>query len=228
LTDARTGQSPRNSAAATVVAADAVTANALATTLCLTGATHGLQLVESTRGAEALRISFGVSQRTSGFTFLEQSSRTQTAMPANWPSGYQLTVTLPLTAGRSRKRPYVAVWVEDSSGNLVRAVALWANKSKYYATLGTIWNLQHGNLNPFRPVTRATRSSGKYELMWDGLDDAGRPVPLGTYRITVETNQEDGTYAKQTGTITLGQSPTSMTLPATTNFDTVSIQYGPK
>jgi hypothetical protein len=53
-------------------------------------------------------------------------------------------------------------------------------------------------------------------------------VPLGTYRITVETNQEDGTYARQSGTITLGQSPTSVTLPATTNFDTVSIQYGPK
>jgi thiamine biosynthesis lipoprotein len=48
---------------------------------------------------------------------------------------------------------------------LVRAMALWANKSKYYATLGTIWNLQHGNLNRFRSVTRATRSSGRYELV---------------------------------------------------------------
>ena len=33
---------------------------------------------------------------------------------------------------------------------------------------------------------------------------------------------------KQAGTITLGQSPTSITLPATTNFDPVSIEYGPR
>jgi hypothetical protein len=169
-----------------------------------------------------------VLQRTSGFTFLETPSLTQTAVAANWPAGYQLTVALPLTARRSKKRPYVAVWVEDSSGKLVRAIALWANKSKYYATLGTLWNLQRGNLNPFRPVTRATRSSGRYDLVWDGLDSAGHPVPLGTYRITVETNQEDGTYAKQSGTITLGDSPTSVSLPATTNFDAVLIEYGPK
>ena len=63
--------------------------------------------------------------------------------------------------------------------------------------------------------------------MWDGLDNDGKPVPLGTYRITVETNQEHGTYAKQTGTINVGDSPTSITLPATTNFDAVIVRYGP-
>src|SRR5262245_28802165 len=63
LTDARTGQSLKNATAATVAAPDAVTANALATTLCLTNANHGFQLVESTPGAHALRIASGVLQR---------------------------------------------------------------------------------------------------------------------------------------------------------------------
>jgi len=83
-------------------------------------------------------------------------------------------------------------------------------------------------MNQIRSVTRATRPAGKYELVWDGLDNEHKPVPPGTYRIVVETNQEKGTYAKQAGTITLSDSPTSITLPATTNFDTVSVQYGPK
>ena len=52
-------------------------------------------------------------------------------------------------------------------------------------------------------------------------------MPLGSYRITVETNQEDGTYAKQVGTIEVGDSPASITLPATTNFDAVVVRYGP-
>jgi hypothetical protein len=119
------------------------------------------------------------------------------------------------------------VWVEDTSGKVVRVLALWAGKSKYLSELSTSWNLLKGNQNQLRSVTRATRPPGKYDLVWDGLDEDHKPVPLGEYRITVETNQEHGTYAKQTGTISLGDHPTSITLPATTNFDAVLVQYGP-
>ena len=139
-----------------------------------------------------------------------------------------MTITLPLTSGRSSKRPYVAVWVEDSTGKLVRVLALWGNKSKYHPDLSTIWNLVHGQTDHFRSVTRATRPAGKYQLVWDGLDNDGNPVPQGAYRITVETNQEHGTYARQTGTIIVNESTASTTLPATTNFDQVLIEYGPK
>lgn len=228
LTDARSGRSTAFAAAATVVASDAVTANALATTLCVSEANYGLQLVESTAGAEALRIALGVLQRTSGFAFLERRVLRKTPVDTTWPPGYQLTVTLPLTSGRSKKRPYVAVWAEDSSGKLVRILTYWGNNSKYHPDLSTIWNLMSKNLKQLRSVTRATRPAGKYELVWDGLDNEQKPVPLGSYRITVETNQEHGTYAKQSGTITLGDSPASITLTATTNFDTVLVQYGPK
>src|SRR5580765_6498655 len=228
LTDSRSGQSPTTSVAATVIAADAVTANALATTLCLTSADDGLRLVESTPGAEGLRVASGVLQRTSGFALLERPSLAQTPASSNWPPGYRVTINLPLTAPRSSKRPYVAVWVEDSSDKLVRVLAIWAGKSKYYSDLSTLWARLHGNFGQFGSVTRATRSSGRYELVWDGLDNERKPVPLGTYRITVETNQEKGAYAKQTGAITLGDSPTSITLPATSNFDAVLVQYGPK
>ena len=72
LTDSRTGDALKSSMAATVVARDAVTANALATTLCLVGAEDGLRLVESTPGAEALWTSSGVLERTSGFARLER------------------------------------------------------------------------------------------------------------------------------------------------------------
>ena len=228
LRDGRNGQSPRNAVAATVAASDVVTANALATTLCLTDPDDGLEIVESTPGAEALRIVPGSLKRTSGFALLERKPPIQAPAPTNWPPGYQLTITLPLTTGRSSKRPYVAVWVEDSSGKLVRVLALWGNKSKYYPDLSTIWNLLSGNMSRFRSVTRATRPAGKYELVWDGLDNEHKAVPFGTYRITVETNQEHGTYARQTGTIVIADSPASITLPATTNFDAVLVQYGPK
>ena len=229
LSDPRTGQPVQTATAATVLAPDMVTANALATTLCLTTAEYGLRLVESTPGAEALRVAPGrVLQRTAGFASLERSLSVQASTLTNWPPGYQLSVTLPLTRGRSKDRPYVAVWVEDTSGNLVRMLAFWGNKSKYYGNLSNAWGLLGRNANRIRSVSRATRPPGKYELVWDGLDEQHKPVPLGTYRIVVETNQEHGTYAKQSGTINLGESPTSITLPATTNFDAVLVEYGPK
>src|SRR5262249_33106265 len=136
-------------------------------------------------------------------------------------------VTLPLTAGRSKKRPYAAVWVEDSSGKLVRILAFWGNNSKYHSDLSMIWNLTKGT-RQLRSVARATRPAGKYNLVWNGLDSEGKPAPSGVYRVTVETNQEHGTYAKQSGLITLADAPASITLPATANFDAVSVQFGPR
>ena len=232
LIDGRDGHASKTAVAATVVARDAVTANALATTLCLTDTDYGMRLVEGTPGAEAFRVASGLIARTSRFALLERpkavQTSTQTPEPRKWPPGYQMTITLPLTSGHSSKRPYVAVWVEDSTGKLVRVLALWGSKSKYHPDLSTLWNLVHGQTDQFRSVTRATRPAGKYVLVWDGLDNDGNPVPQGAYRITVETNQEHGTYARQTGTIIVGESTASTTLPATTNFDQVLIEYGPK
>jgi hypothetical protein len=170
----------------------------------------------------------GVLQRTSGFPLLEPLHFAQAPPVTNWPAGYHLTLSLPLRAGRSKKRPYVAVWVEDSSGRLVRILAVWGNKYKYYPDLSTAWGFLKRSDGPLRSVTRATRPAGKYELEWDGLDSERRPVPLGEYRITVETNQENGSYAKQAGTIGLGDAPATITMPATTNFDDVIVRYGPR
>src|SRR5262249_29816701 len=109
LCDTRTGQRAKTATAATVVAPDLVTANALATTLCLTGSDYGMQLVASTPGAEALRVSpGGALQRTAGFARLERPLSVQEPTPTVFPPDYQLTVTLPLTRGRSKERPYVA------------------------------------------------------------------------------------------------------------------------
>jgi thiamine biosynthesis lipoprotein len=225
--DARTGRVVPTSVAATVVAPDAVTANVLATTLCMTSADDGLRLVESTPGAHALRIESGMLRRTSGFASLERPLADQVQAPAAWPAGYKFSLTLPLTGGRSSKRPYVAVWVEDASGKVVRVLAVWGTNSKYYSDLSAMWGHLHGSFKQLQPVTRATRPAGKYELAWDGLDAEHKPVPPGSYQVIVETNQEHGTYAKQSGTILLGDKPASVTLPATTNFDIVQIRYGP-
>ena len=249
LLDGRTGQPAAVALTGTVAAGDAVTANALATMLCLTDAAEGLQFVECTPGAEALRVGRdGTGARTAGFVRLERPTVVRAMVPPDWPAGYELAISLTLTegtafrggrrggfgggggfGGRGRtQRPYVAVWVENSSGKLVRVLAFWANKEKYFAELSSFWNLAARNQTLLYSTARATRDPGRYQLAWDGLDNDRKPVSPGTYRIVVETNQEHGVYAKQAGTITCGSSPAALTLPATANFDAVTIQYGPK
>jgi FAD:protein FMN transferase len=248
LLDARTGQPAALALSGTVVAADAMTANALATTLCVAGVGEGLQLVERTPDAEAIGVGRnGVVGRTSGFSRLERQQAIKVAALPDWPVGYELTVSLTLTrgtaggggffgqggfGGRRRdsapRRPYVAVWVETTSGKLVRVLAFWANKAKYFSELSTFWNIAGRDGNLLYATARATREPGKYQLAWDGVDEERRPTPPGSYRIVVETNQEHGVYAKQAGTIVCGNTPASLTLSATANFETVSVQYGAK
>jgi thiamine biosynthesis lipoprotein len=236
LLDARTGQPAALASSGTVVASSAMTANALATALCLTDSASGLRLVERTQGADALRVGLdGVMERTAGFARLEYPQAARPPTVSAWPAGFELDISLTLTEGTSFRRgrgrvqrPYVAVWVESTSGALVRVLAFWASKAKYFSELSSFWNLAGRNRNLVYSTARATRDPGRYQLVWDGLDNDHKPVPPGTYRIVVETNQEHGVYAKQSGTLTCGAGQARLTLPATANFDAVTIQYGPR
>jgi hypothetical protein len=151
--------------------------------------------------------------------------------------------------GGAGKRQYVAVWIEDTSGKLVRVLAFWADSERYYAELSSFYTIAGGSRgrgggaargaipaggrgaprgqSPLAAMARATRSPGRYQLIWDGLDESHQPAPAGMYRIVVETSQEHGVYAKQVGTIECADKPADISLSATSNFEAVTIHYGP-
>jgi thiamine biosynthesis lipoprotein len=233
----RTGQPVSPALSATVIARDAVTANALSTMICVAGADEGLRLVESTPGAEALVIgASGREQRSTGFSRFEMRPVAQNTSPSGWPAGFQLTLSLVLTNGKSddrggrrtNHRPYVGVWAETTSNKLVRVMALWANEPRYYGELSILYNRAGRDPKSLLPIARATRPAGTYGLVWDGVDEQRMPVPMNSYKIVVEASQEGGSYTKQSGVIVCGESPAELKLSGTVNFDPVTIQYGPK
>lgn len=231
LLDARTGRAPSRTASATVVAPDLVTANALATVLCVADADTGMAMVERTAGAAACRFSpVDGFHRSSGFAALTRDAPVQAGTsPSAWPPGYQLTIsfTLPNLGPRSL-RPFLAAWVEDEAGKLVKIITLWGLKQEWYKELATFWGMTGGNQALLFPVTRPTRSPGKYRLMWDGRDTAGNPVRMGTYRVVVEVNRERGEYTKRSAMIACAEAPSAAQIDSTVNWDELSIQYGPK
>jgi thiamine biosynthesis lipoprotein ApbE len=230
IVDPRTGAVTRGVRSATVIAPDCITANALATALCVVEPQQGIEMIASTPGAQALVVSDNGSElRSPGFTRYERPPGMRKVMASGWPPGYEVSLTLTLKTVQMMRvrRPYVAVWAEDANGKLVRNIEAWASKTKYYPDLDDWWKI-NGRSYSVSSITKPTRDPGKYHLVWNGLDDRGQPVPPGTYQIIVETNREHGNYYKRNTSILCGLKPSSASLSGTPEFETVAIEYGPK
>jgi thiamine biosynthesis lipoprotein ApbE len=127
------------------------------------------------------------------------------------------------------RRPYVAVWVQDASGKAVRNIAVWGTDQRYIRELSFWWQAAaSASQQTLRAITRATRGAGEYALTWDGLNDAGKPVPQGEYTVVVELNREHGRHVKESVTLTCGADATSGKLKDTAESDASTVEYGPK
>lgn len=208
--DPRTGRPAGQIAGATVVAADGVTANALATAFCVMAPEESLKLSASIPGVDCLLFTRDGRQfRTPGFRLLPvEPSRPlvpvgSTLADAAWPEGYQVTVALelPKLDAKRYRKPYVAVWVEDSKGKAVRTLGVWGNAPKYLKDLSDWWKVGKNDSDLVKAVAKATRGPGKYDLVWDGKDDKGNPLPQGTYTVRVEVHREFGSHLRQSGKI---------------------------
>lgn len=229
LLDPRTGQPAQGAWSATVSARDAVTANALSTALCVLDPENAMRLIESTPEAECIVVGRqGKTWRSSGFSKLESRLPLRTVAAAGWPNGRQLTITLTLRRieGYRVRRPYVAVWAEDLAGKVVKNITVWTERRRWLPDLFDWWK-KSGNAGGGASVTRATRPAGRYQILWDGLDDAGKPVPEGKYRIVVESNREHGSYAKESAVIECGANPAKAMMRETNEFEAVELNYGP-
>jgi thiamine biosynthesis lipoprotein ApbE len=231
ILDPRTGLPAQGVAGSTVVAPDAATADALATILCVLAPGEGLRLVSTIPGAECLVMAAGGSLHASpgwGALAVPPAPAQEKAL---WPEGHQVTITLDLAEkppGKSYRRPYVAVWIENAEGKPVRMIEAWGRSKKYTPTLTAWWSFAKDNPERVKAVSRATRAGGRYALAWDGRDDAGKPLPPGTYAVRVEVHREHGSHIKDMAAkIECGERPATAEIKPNTEVGGVKIQYGP-
>jgi FAD:protein FMN transferase len=238
--DPRTGRSANGAASATVIARDNVTANALATTLCVLTPEEGLRLVAATPGVECLLVTKdGAQLRSPGFAAFEtpiifaqdkkEEKKDEKKMEA-WVEGYQVnfTLTLPSITAKKYRRPYVAVWIENADAKPVRTISVWGNNPRWISTLPQWWKIGTKDAALVKAVTRATRAPGKYTLVWDGKDDKGDVLPQGTYTVYVEVHREHGKLVRQTGKLTCGPDPAKLTLDSNAETGETVIEYAKK
>jgi thiamine biosynthesis lipoprotein len=220
LLDVRSGQAaPRRQAA--VMAADAVTADALATALAVTPPAEGLALAEATPGVEALLFDGAERWSTSGWTAACQA-------PSPLPAGFQVevTYTLPKIDVGAYKKPYVLVWVTDAEKNPIKTLLIQGTKPDWQED-NYIWWRRYGRKQPgvVEAMAKPTRPPGRYTVGWDGTDEAGRRVAQGRYVIHVEAAREHGGHAYQTIEVQLGAAPTSGQAPAKDELGPAQARY---
>jgi thiamine biosynthesis lipoprotein len=174
----------------------------------------------------------GQQLSTPGFDRMEvrQPALKQDKIDSKWPESFQVNLTLNLLTppGGKARRPYVAVWIEDSAGKPVRTIAVWGNEGRWIKELYQWWKLHGNQPSLVKAVTRATRPPGKYTLVWDGVDDKGKAVDPGSYVVQVEVHREHGKHVRQTGTIECAKEPATIMLSKTAETDQIIVTYGPK
>jgi len=243
IVDPRNGMPSDQILSATVIAPKASDAGALATSFNVLSPDQSRELASQIPGVEYLIItregkrfeSQGWKSRELELPELKKENKSNAlAGDKTWDPKYELVLNLELAEieGIRVHRPFVAVWLVDKNKKPVRNIALWYNKPKYLHDMHAWYDAYYNQFseanNPISSTTSATRSPGKYKIKWDGKDDKGEWVKLGTYTLMVEVAREHGTYQLMSQEFDFTKKIKPVTLSPNTEVSSASIEYSKK
>ena len=172
-------------------------------------------------------------------TTASSASSAAVATGAPVPSGAAATIAFTYTAAASTstsqggrggggggavRNPYIAVWVEDAAGALVRTVSLWhlqGGNDRWLSELRRWYQVAGGD----DTGSSATRVAGSYTVRWDGTGLTGAKVPAGGYVICLEASREHGPYSLIRQEVTLSAQAVTATLPANGELSAATLAW---
>ncbi|WP_316847347.1 DUF2271 domain-containing protein [Pedobacter psychrodurus] len=243
IVDPRTGNPASEIISATVIAADASEAGALATSFNvlsvseiekLTGNRKDIAyLLVTKEGKEIKSSEWAQYEVVLNKPVFAVSKANKADKP--WNTKYELLVNLEIaniesTDGKRVRRPFVAVWIEDAAKTPVRNLAIWYNKPRWLPDLKS-WNRANGDefrkaeAGKLSSTSSATRGPGKYSLSWDGKDDSGQLVKAGIYTVYIEVAREHGSYQVISKEMKFTGSAQKVELTPNTELASASLDY---
>jgi thiamine biosynthesis lipoprotein ApbE len=156
-----------------------------------------------------------------------------------WNANAELKIDFEINRveGRGYRRPYVAVWIEDSKQRSVRTLVLWLQTSnpgpRWHRDLKR-WYKQNGTKklasgsNLIGTISAATKPAGSYKTLWDGKDDNGQMVKKGKYTVYMEAAREHGTYQILSKEIVIGDEALSVDIGTNVEIKSAQMEYLPK
>lgn len=244
LIDPRTARPIEGIRSASVIAATAADADALATILCVLPPEEGLPLVDRLADAACLVVDAGGTAHASrgwpseGTPARAVAHRDDPGASAGaWNGGFELAFELEIVkaeGGRRYRRPYVAAWVEDKDGFPVKTLLLWVQAEapgprwipdlKRWTKADRLRRLAEGT-DLVATISEPTRMPGSHGVVWDGRDNAGVPVEPGEYTVCIEAAREHGTYQFERAKVTFGTEPFHEELGANDEIGGVTLDY---
>ena len=233
IVDPGFGQPATGALQATVMADDAMTADALATAFCVLPPAESLQVAQRLPGVECLIIDDkGKRHATRGFQELLRHATEAVGGSGDsaFPKNHELAIelALPKLDARRYERPYVAVWVEDQQRKHVATLALWGKNRRWVSELTNWWKADPDSGDQVDAIGRASRGPGEYRLAWNGADDAGSAVAPGEYTVVIEVSREHGGHTTSRQKIVCGDKPASASFTANRELASASLRYGPR
>jgi len=121
------------------------------------------------------------------------------------PAGGTMAVsfTYEQQSGGKNVPPYIAVWIENDAGSLLRTVALWYQQfgrgERWLPDLARWYNVDRdrmaaGGSSNVDAISGPTRGPGSFQVAWDGAIDGATAQP-GRYFVCVESARERGPYS---------------------------------
>ena len=245
IVDPRTGLPADHIISATVVAPVATDAGALATAFNVMPLSESVELASTMPGVEYLILTKDGKRVTSkGWRRMEAAFKQKSPGrntdaetgngKAEWNNGFEMIIHLEINTQKEgfAKRPYLAVWIEDTTHSPVRTISMWHGSDRYVPELKS-WYLKYRNtynsdVNFKNSITSATRSAGKYTLSWDGKDDRGNYVNPGKYIVKIEVSREHGTYQLMRQEIECNDTPKQVNLTGNIEISSASLDYRKK
>jgi len=232
----RVGNDPTTSAdGSTATSLNSTDSSGSSSTSDTTNTTAG-QSTETTAAQSTQTTQTTQTSTTQATTSTTQQNTTTSGSGSALPAGASMTVafTYQQQSGGKDVPPYIAVWVEDGSGNLLQTVSLWYQQygrgERWLPDLRRWYNVDQqrmaaGGSNNIAAISGATRSPGSFQVRWDGNAN-GAKVPAGTFFVCVESARERGPYSLIRQSVNLNGSAMQQGLSSDGELVNASVSVG--
>ncbi|MFC0877648.1 DUF2271 domain-containing protein [Saccharicrinis sp. FJH2] len=159
-----------------------------------------------------------------GFTACQKSTSNPSGSTNVTISGDHLNFTFSTAnlSGRYAPRYVMAVWVEDSSGEFVTSLAVYAQARKQYLVK---WYGSSKGITTDAVTGATILGTQTFDVAWNLKDYMGNRVPEGTYKIYLEETSNDAPGPGTSVSVNVGKSSYSENPAGSTHFKNLSVDF---
>jgi hypothetical protein len=141
--------------------------------------------------------------------------------PASGATSLAFDVTTSPVGGRYQPKNIGAIWVQDSSGKLVKSLEVWAGVRRRYLTQYST-ALAGGTVDVTASATLPSHRA--HHAIWDMKNRSGAAAPPGTYTLVMELTDGDMTGRSNKLTFDTSAGAASMTPADAPSFSSMKLQ----